>query len=347
MQKLSFSIYPRLKSRNDPFLENLTRSLEAQGATCSPWAEATLTPWSASTHVLNWPENLWSNQPGLKKKIESFAIRRVLELFLWVQSLRGNPVVMLVHNAKPHSFDGKNFWARCQGLTKRIDVFCHFSRASVTLLRPLLGENARHEIIEFPVAPPANSGLPIFWPPTEPSLVLLGVREKRKNLHHFLLGPENNGTVPIIASGFRSSTEFLEWNGVSSSAVEKVKNVQWLGPRATAEELSNLLRPPNKLLLNQKDQLNSGLMWLALAHGAGVIAPRTPSFEEISESLPEKSIQLFVPPLAPEKLKEMMRFDPPGLTKELFECHSFDTLATSLIALSVALRRPQVNQEGA
>lgn len=326
-----FVLYPRLESETDFFLAALVQSLEKKGASCSSWARSMWAPWGSKTYVLNWPENLWSDQECFRKKIRASVLRQVLGACLWMQNLRGNPTIMFVHNAKPHNFEGDNFWIRCSGLTKRVDIFYHFTRASVELLKPLLGKHATHKIVKFPMMPNSESSLLESRLRPRSHLILLGVREKRKNLHQFLLAASNNGLIPIIASGFGSSREFLDWCNVSVSPGKTFENVQWLGERATTQELRDLLSPRNKLLLNQQNQLNSGLMWLALSQGAGVIAPKTPSFEEIRDSLPENSLQLFVPPLTPEALEEMMKLTPPGLTGEIRGSHSYDTLAISLI----------------
>lgn len=273
-------------------------------------------------------------------------LRHVLVAFVWLQSVLGNPVFMIIHNAKPHHCECEDSWSKCSQLTARIKVFLHFSRASVELLRPKLGEHSQHEIVKFPMLPSKHSETSNLEPST-PQLVLLGVREKRKNLHQFLLGMENDGSIPIVASGFDTSEEFLEWCGLPGSRAKTLLHVRWLGTRATEEELEKLLRPPNKLLLNQEDQLNSGLLWLAVSQGAGVIAPSTVSFREIRDSMPKDSLQLFTPPLTAGNLKVMMVPHPPGLTEEIRESHSYNTLATRLLALSLSLRQERASKLGA
>ena len=346
-QRSRISIYPKLKSDHDPFLANLVSSLEARGATCHSWTRSTLTPLARVTHVLNWPENLWCRQPNFWKRMRNSVLRQVLGAFLWLQNTRGNPVIMIIHNAKPHHCECEDPWFQCSQLTMRIDVFLHFSRTSVELLRPKLDERSRHEIVKFPMSPSKRYDSPKLESSSPPQLVLLGVREKRKNLHEFLHGLGNEGSIPIVASGFNTSEEFVEWCGLPGSRAKNLRHVQWLGARATEEELDTLLRSPNKLLLNQTDQLNSGLLWLAVSQGAGVIAPRTASFEEIRDSMPKNSLQLFTPPLTAEDLKEMMVPHPPELTEEIRESHSYDTLATRLLALSLSLRQERASKLGA
>lgn len=274
-------------------------------------------------------------------------VRQVLVAFLWLQNFRGNPVIMIIHNAKPHQCECEDPWSQWSQLTMRINVFLHFSRASVELLRPKLGERSRHEIVEFPMPSSRRYDTPKLESSTPPQLVLLGVREKRKNLHEFLLGMGNEGSIPIVASGFNTSEEFLDWYGLPSSRAKNLRHVRWLGARATEEELDTLLRSPNKLLLNQSDQLNSGLLWLAVSQGAGVIAPSTASFEEARDSMPKNSLQLFTPPLSAGDLKEMMLSHPPGLTEEIRESHSYNTLATRLLALSLSMRQERASKLGA
>lgn len=240
---------------------------------------------------------------------------------------------MFVHNAKPHNFRGEVFWDRCSKLTQQVDVFLHFSVASVKLLRDELGAQASHEIVNFPIAPSARPAS--VKKHADPHLVLVGVRDRRKCLDQFLAGDANTGGIPIVASGFDSSQDFLEYFGLHQSAREKIKDIRWIGVRASAEDLSDLLRPPNKLFLNQANQLNSGLMWLALSQGAGVIAPRTETFEEIAESFDNNSVQLFEPDLVlnPGLLKKMLAIQPEPAAKELWALHSYDVLAERLVEL--------------
>lgn len=130
-----------------------------------------------------------------------------------------------------------------------------------------------------------------------PKLLFIGADQERKQLHQ-LLDPTVRPTgFVLLASGFANEEEFRSRYGFDPRI--KACEVTWLGRKLSSEQLENCLRSSSILVLNQRGQLNSGLMWMAISRGVRVLAPETPAFLELAPRLGPSWLRLFPPLIQP------------------------------------------------
>ena len=298
-----YLIYPRKESK-DPFLENLSKAFESSGASAHSFLPRALVPNSANRIILNWPENLWSDAPTKRAiRIYRFFGRLILLLLLKSHSALGAKIVMVVHNAFPHGDSrGWEFWKMASNLVASVDCFVHFTEASRTLFEKRVGARGQSIVEPFPVDCPTNNSSCGYKQHTS-SLIFLGVNEERKQLQ-FLLEPNSRPSgFSIQASGFENEEEFRDRYGFDPTV--PASPVKWLGRRLSSAELEEVFHSSSILVLNQQDQLNSGLMWMAISRGVRVLAPETPAFLELVAKLGEGWLELFPPGTSPSNIQNL------------------------------------------
>lgn len=298
-----YLIYPRKESK-DPFLKNLSKAFESSGASAHSFLPRALVPKSANSIILNWPENLWSDVPtNSLSRIYRFFGRLILLLLIKFQSALGAKIVMIIHNAFPHGDSrGYGFWKVAGSLLASVDCFVHFTEASRALLEERVGALGESIVQPFPVE--ANSKTTLYTDKQHgSSLLFIGVNEERKQLHYLLDPNSRPSGFSIEASGFENEDEFRNRYGFDPAV--PASPVKWLGQKLSSVELEYVLHSSSILVLNQRDQLNSGLLWMAISRGARVLAPETPAFLELAAKLDEGWLQLFEPGTGPSNIQNL------------------------------------------
>lgn len=291
-------IYPRKASKANPFLADLVASLESRGNRVASFLPRGLVPSRSTTIILNWAENLWSDAPdNWAKKMTKSVGTRLLPFLLKAQAARGAKIVMIVHNAYPHEDSrGSSFWKVSPSFLASVQHFVHFTEASRSLYVDQLGIRGHSIVHPFPQKM-ENHAYYSEVKLGQPKLLFIGADQERKQLHQ-LLDPIFRPTgFVLLASGFANEEEFRSRYGFDRKI--RASEVTWLGRRLSSEQLENCLRLSSILVLNQRGQLNSGLMWMAISRGLRVLAPETPAFLELAPRLGPSWLRLFPPLIEP------------------------------------------------
>lgn len=325
------AIYPRTRSRIDPFLYDLSRACEASGWASVTWLSFFLPVRMPQILLLNWAENLWDmvGSSFAQKKIKWFKRKALLRAISRGKAC-GAIIVLVAHNIQPHgNGHDSRFWASSvTELTRQVDAFYHLNPTSEKLFKELLPQVPRHISAAFPV----NKGSPSIAPPSSKDikrLILIGVDRQRKNLKEVLLSLSGMANVSIIATGYKDREDFSRNNPPLAKKVAPA--VTWLGKRVRQEVLDGLLTPGSALVLNQWDQLNSGLMWLALSREVPVIAPATESNRAILKEVGGFRLRLFDSSLDQHTLVKLLKIKDEDLNTQIdWEEHSFATFASNI-----------------
>lgn len=329
------AIYPRRRSKRDPFLGNLSNSAIEAGWRVRNWIFAGLIGARATLLVLNWPENLWSDSAGGGVQVRFLALKRTT--FLWIvrrARSRGTVVVLIAHNAYPHgSVEQDSFWSTsAKELVGELDGVCHFHEPSSQYFSKLMPDLVHRKTQGFPIASvSAELGeLPLSSGPR--TLLILGANQRRKNLQSFLSRDFAVPDTTILVSGFSSRAECARRLGCPESWLNPA--IFWLGHRVPDTLLGEIFARGTVVLLNQSGQLNSGVLWLAVANGVPVIAPRSEVHRHIQDEVGRYQLRLFTPPLTPKTLTELLARGHTVLTPNLELDHSFSSLVDTLTSFA-------------
>ena len=307
-------LYPKTMSYRDPFLENLSSSLSTLGFRVRHWLKILWKDERPLAMILNWPENLWAAQKSFGRKYPLlFLKQRVLLFAIHLVRARGGKVILIAHNLFPHGHPlGREFWVRdVSKLALLVDVVCHFSNASIHEFGPNFPSSTIHVVAPFPIELPNPTQDSVAVRGSIDRILVLGADLPRKNLLPVLRDSFSKVDIPFYVSGFKSQHQARQKLGLKASELNS--NITWLGKRLPNSELRALFRPGTALLLNQSDQLNSGLMWLALSRGAVVLAPKTQINLEIQFQVGDKRLRLFPHPADPLQLASLCQREiPPG-----------------------------------
>ena len=325
------AIYPRTRGRVDPFLSHVSKAFRASEWVVSHWLCIFFPVRRPQVLLLNWAENLWDRTDcsRMRKGIRNLKRLTLLRAISRVQK-SGATVIMVAHNLHPHgNKSGPDFWASSGlELTRSVDLLYHLNPASEEIFKGLLPDVPHHISALFPVES-AQPRVPQFTSKKISRLLLFGVNQERKNLKELLSLDFAVAKVDILATGYTSSQNFAKHNPNPGPGISPA--VKWAGARASQKALRDLLMPGSALVLNQWDQLNSGLMWLALSRGIPVIAPATEPNRAILKEVGGFLLRLFNSSLDAETTVKLLRTTNANRKSSIdWDKHSFATFASNI-----------------
>lgn len=252
--------------------------------------------------LLHWAENFWVDDTlvGWRGRRRS-AIRRVLPIVLKVLRARGSKIVWFAHNSIPHEWSGSAdaWFDRAHEFYDHVDAAVHLTNASSRL--PVFGRfhtlpqtvvRHPHYDLADPIAHARQAG--------EICRVLMlgAASQPRKNGYSAVQAMQDVPNLRAVITGDLGS-DF-------AAGFAAYPNVDLIDGILSEESLFALFDGATAVLLNQPNQLNSGVMFLGLSRGAAVICPDSASNREIQSMVGSKWIRLFEHPLSSEVLRELV-----------------------------------------
>lgn len=278
----SIAWFPGGESPN-PFTKAYISSLRRLNVSVTEMDSLTSPIAKVEVVVLNWAENLWlSPSPifsGESGSLESARMQLLSNLDKYRSD--GGIVVSFVHNTTPHQWLGSlaSWHDRISELLELIDGFVHLTEASRKDFLP--GALRSSAVVPHPVE--SSSHLRLRGQALPESLVgVIAVHACDERRGHLRIVRDliDAGICVVATCDCRASGGLQHSRPcVRQSGGRKVEVVpEPLSDVALNELLS---RPRHALLLSQFDQLNSGLMYLAL----GLLTPTFAPESEVTKEL--------------------------------------------------------------
>lgn len=258
-------------------------------------------------HV-HWPESFLTSRTyaGLFGRFIFFLTR-----VLVIKSF-GKKIIWTVHNEQPHENRSKYLsYLFYNFFPKVVDGFI------------FLSESARRGDTPWVRKIPKEKTIVVFHGhyksvikkkiSRESAREILGLNEEFIFLYFGLIREYKN--VPKLINVYKelaeSDTRLIIIGSVDKNTslsneivdlISGVENIDYINEFASNEKLSQYLFASNAVVLPYKQVTNSGSIMFALSHGRVVLAPRNPSFKEISEIVGEHNLILYEDELSKDHL---------------------------------------------
>lgn len=301
------AFFPHPAESANPVIARIAEGLKAWRCEVQSWKN--LSP--ACGIVVNWGENFWLDNSPLSGESNPSLARNFFLERLAAYETTGTPRVWVAHNLVPHQWSGtqdewlkrsSTFFSKMNGVVYLTDAARQ--DPAFSYLKHLKSTVVHHPTYDTNGTEPlANSNA------TRVARILfLDSSNPRKNSIEAARVALDCG-LKLVFFG-----ESRQGGGPLSEALKSHKNFEghcsFRSRRATEEEISSeLTTPGTAVLLNQSNQLNSGVMFLALSHGARVFAPASPSNAEIKERIGSDWLKLYESPLSKGKLNRLLAAD--------------------------------------
>lgn len=299
--------YPAFKNKNsNPFQSLLYAEMQALG-----WEVYDLdSAWSqlrrADILHLHWPDGFVFH-PSLVKSTGRFIL---LVGILKLYRLMGARVIWTVHNLQSH----ENYHPRLERLVWRsfyrnIDalvVLNRFTQDKVKakkILRQLPCKVICHGLYQ-------KAGVDkkaVNRNCNEKTLMFFGKLRGYKKIPRLIEVFEelNDPRLSLVIAGACDSQQVGKYL-MKKRALDGLTIIDRFIPD---EELSSLLNRADYVIIPYHETLNSGVVFLALAHHKTVLAPKTEVISEIQNDFGADRIRLYEPPLNAQRLREMLELN--------------------------------------
>lgn len=298
----------------NPYIDILRTSLQKAGLEVGSFRTFRDSP---RVILLHWTENYWfGNHASATRRSLRFIKRKALLFALKTLRARGSTVVWFAHNTLPHGWPGsQESWNhQAREFFQQLDVVVHLTKASASLPEFDHLLNLAHTVVRHPHDSRVDPALHARQAGGIQRVLLLGgASQPRKNAYSAAQAIQGVPELRAVITGDLES-DF-------ASAFTSYPKVDLLDGFLCEKSLFSLFDGATAVLLNQVNQLNSGVMYLGLSRGAPVICPDTPSNREIRSIVGSDWIRLFEHPLSSEKLAEHTRKRIPA---ELPDLTAFD-----------------------
>jgi beta-1,4-mannosyltransferase len=311
-RNLVIAAYPAFKNRHtNEFQFLLYSEMQTLGHSVREFDVQLRTPRRPDIIHLHWPEGLVLHASLLKTLIRI----TVFFLALMVYRFYGSKVVWTIHNLRSHETYHPRverwFWNR---LYRFLDGWVALSRSTLAeadrnlILRRLPREVIPHGL--YPVDPnlsgPRRALSHHFGLPEEMRTFLvfgrIRVYKQIPALMDLWRGSRPDGAVLVIAGdGDPAEVEKIRrLTGESGGAIVFINST------LSARERDDLFHMSTGVIIPYGEILNTGVAFLALAHGRPCLAPRIGALEELAAELPDSQLHFFRPPLAGGDLERFL-----------------------------------------
>ena len=302
------------RGRYNPYVDILRGSLHNAGFDVDG---ISLFSDSPRVLLLHWTENNWVVNHG-SGKLRACRLAKRVALLAMMKRLRarGCTVIWFAHNATPHDWDGstESWIYQARQFFEQVDAVVHLTDASASLraFDHLLGLPRTvlrhpHYALVDPAIHTRQAG------EIQRVLILGGATQPRKNAYSAAQAIQ---AIPHLRAVITGDLDSRFASGFTS-----YPKVDLLDGFLGEKSLFSHFDGATAVLLNQANQLNSGVMFLGLSRGAPVICPDTPANREIRSIVGSEWIRLFDTPLTADYLAELTRAPIPSVLPDL---SSFD-----------------------
>lgn len=281
--------------------------------------------------LVHWQEHLWAPGVTLKHRVTNPLRRRILLAVLRSLRRRGSTVVWFAHNQVPHAWTGSHAeWVkRSRPFFAEVDAVAHLTEASTLVpgfahlahLPAVIVRHPHYPLVD-PVEHAAKAG-------RIGRVLLLGGLEQRKNAVEAVGAIVSDGHLTAVVTG----------DGRPRDPVFASPRVHVIEGLLDADTLEGLFDGTTVVLLNQAEQVNSGVLYLALSRGAPVLCPDTQVNRELRSLVGPDWIRLFRPPLSPSALRELTAQPIPASLPDL-QVFSPARIGEAFVASLVSFRHP-------
>lgn len=251
--------------------------------------------------LLHWQESHWvGNVESVRVQTSDLIIRNCLLNTLRTLRARGCVVVWFAHNAMPHDWLGSiDEWIHCsRKFFEQIDAVVHLTDASMSVpeFDHLLG--IPRTVIRHPHYALVDRVIHARQAGEIQRVIMLGAASQpRKNAYAAAAAIQDVPNLRAVITG--------DLNSDYARGFAFYPKVDLLDGILGERSLFSLFDGGTAVLLNQVNQLNSGVTFLGLSRGAPVICPDTPTNREIRSMVGPEWIRLFEHPLTSEQLREL------------------------------------------
>lgn len=310
---LSVVIYPSVKNERNPYLSILAEGLEATGCAVRSW---TWLPFQNAPDVviLNWLEHIWMPGGSFFETVKRFVQRRYFLLRISLYRWRGTQVLFVLHNTVPHLWSGTQaHWnRRCTKLWTVVDGVVHMTEASQRDLRFDALKQKPSTVIPHPHYALVEQSNHAAKAERICRLVFVGGLETRKNALQAVREALTLEGFEVFVSGPGDVVPFQDILE-RDTAAELHLHLDALSD----DDLYELFDEPAAIVLNQREALNSGMVFLALSRGAPVICPATSVNIELRKEFGSQWIRVFEGEISAATLRILASEPVPGVLPDL------------------------------